>query len=433
MEETELLKQLSPLGADISIRQARHAEKRTELRRARADVEIFDSAHPEQDRRKLSVELQGRRRELEGIVRFAAADLDALQLELDELAKQSENLKAQLSAVREQRAVLSAQMQQLAVAFVFDALCEERAGEARAWLNELRQLQRGDLMIGVLLVLLELFDVGKDESVSTAALRAKSMLEQLRGLFAEHNDPLPRVLAALIELRQGRQQGLGEIGTYQREQFSLAGGYNLYMLSCVLSGINLPSAENTAAGNLLQLIEAHAAHARQAAITDEELGALIGSAASDWPAAVVNHCLLAALLQNADRPADIIAACGIATEKSKPQGALERGLEFLRGPKQAERSALLLLPQLAAMPAPAWPAALLPIWQSSLACFILQAAQECLTHETWTAWLAESYGWPKHDLYWWTLSRLNGDQSLLRKLSAGEQELFRVNSRADGP
>jgi len=84
------------------------------------------------------------------------------------------------------------------------------------------------------------------------------------------------------------------------------------------------------------------------------------------------------------------------------------------------------LTQAAGLEFAAWPQALQESWRALLCCQSLLASHCLMDGATYAQRVAESYGWPKSDYYWWVLSVVKGDPSLLRNLSGGPEELVAV-------
>ena len=100
-------------------------------------------------------------------------------------------------------------------------------------------------------------------------------------------------------------------------------------------------------------------------------------------------------------------------------------LEAIPAPRHATDTWPALVPLLA-MAEPAWPGALTPVLAYALACHVLCRAQRSAPGPLYETWLAESYGWPKTDLYWWTLALCRADLNMLSNIQGQAGELFSV-------
>jgi hypothetical protein len=282
-------------------------------------------------------------------------------------------------------------------------------------------------MTGVLIVLSELFlpTTSGQGNQADGARRARAALLELRSLFEQHSDPLPRVLEALIMLREGRQLDSRALALYQSAQFSQPAHFRLSQLVSVLSGLELaPSPQQHGLFELtLKLLAQHVELAR----SGREPQQILLQQSDD----LVCSLLEAALLLAAGQSERIPGSVGLDLEelgRPEPQGLLQRiGAALGAAAKQSAGAELLTL--LESLPAAAWPASLLPIWRGALACYLLLAAKDNAPEALYSAWLAQSYGWPKQDLYWWTLAGLNEDRELLRNLTRSPHELFSIEDQ----
>ena len=424
VEEIERLKALSPLQGDIAIREQRLKDKQGELRRAEADLEIH-AGGPSTLPAGRRAAPDARKTELEQIRAFCQADVAAIAAEIKQLIELESKLSSELAQQRQQRGELIARLHSTAAFAVLDMLAQGRVNEARNWLSELRTLLRGDLLVAALFVLTELLgsaDAAADD-IATRANKATGMLHELQSLFAQHSDPLPRVLQALIDICRGKRPTLAELGALQEEQFSWGPFFELYRLCCSLSGYGVPESNNPGPlDSVLQQVNWHAAlnYSADAALASETEPAL---AATAGPASPLSACLAAARWYGEQQHAAVLRSAGIdplelRAVHSKPAGLAER-----LGLKQRTP-----LPDLLAMLAPddgaVSSADCSGIWRACLACFVLLSLPEDFPDALREAWIEQSYGWPKHDLYWWTLASLRGDPALLGNLRRDSAQPF---------
>jgi hypothetical protein len=85
-----------------------------------------------------------------------------------------------------------------------------------------------------------------------------------------------------------------------------------------------------------------------------------------------------------------------------------------------------LFQALRAQPFKAWPAALTEPIAAALACHGLLCAKVLGPETVLEAWTQESFGWPKSDFFWWTVSQVKRDEAFLRNVKGDTGQLLRI-------
>jgi hypothetical protein len=409
---SEAFARVSSLRGDLTTAQHKATEAQREARQAELDLQLYDEAHPPPPKRRGLLAPRLTQQQSEETRQRAAlhitADLLAREARekraaVEQVTRQLATVDAEVASGRQLRDSLGVQLQSELAASALDRLAAGHADEAQRQLADARRLIRGDLMTAVLLVLVALF--GEGDAAARAALI------ELRTIFAQHNDPLPRVLEALIALHGGARPGLSALGLPGADQFSQRAHYNLYLLAATLGGLHgheaLP-ADDPLAPTLQVLAQLVGWMDAQQRGPEPEMKYLPAPALAELAAGgdALLKLLCAHLLLQRGELGLIAPAAGIDLAALKP-------------PRKRNEQWPGLLALVAAQPLTAWPRPLAARVQAALACHVLLAAQESAPPPLCEAWLAESYGWPKDYFYWWTLATLKQDPALLRN-AAGE-------------
>ncbi len=406
---TELLQALSSHRANLVIQAERTQSTAHDARQAQLDLQLFEKQYPmEQKRRgifgpRLTPEqrsIQARRAELAGFAATAGADATRHREHTKSMQEHLENLEHELqSVIRERGSRLGTFQDELAAA-VLSQVAEGHFEEARLALAEARSAVRGDLMVAVLIVVSELLGGGTE-----GALVA---LGELKPLFRQHPDPLPRVLGTLIGLSHGGATTRRDVGGFTPDSFSSPAFNRLYQLVRVLGGWSYDEdslAGDPFAATLWALRELVFLDHPVEGWEPPPVGFLVDWAAESEP--VCRTLALNLLLRRGER--DVL-----------PRAA---GIDFAAIPAPRGRHGTWpALADLLEVP-PAWPAALAGTWTAACGCHVLLGARDTAPQALYEKWLAESYNWPKDDLYWWTLAEVRGDRELLRNLRRDAHQL----------
>jgi len=414
LEQTELTTQRSMLSTDVELTQQKAAEAKRAAQQAQLDLQLFSEQHPPPPRRRTTLgagraqleqehKLERERTLLESTAQDAGTSAKEFSAHLEHLRERREQAEQAQAALSKQREQWEHQLAEQLAAQVLALIAEENYEEAESVLAEARKQVRGNLMVATLLVLCALYRSG--------AATARSMLNELRSIFDQHPDPLRRVLQGVIALTQNEPETSPIL--LDAAQFTHRAHYRLHLVVQVLRGRLLD--EDALRGDPLhptlwvlheyaRLKQPVASHTPSPATTLAEWAA---------KADLIERALAAAVLAARDEPALIPAAAGIAFDALKP-------------PRRKNESWPELMALLSVIPQPAWPAALTPEWRTALACLLLLAAREYAPAPLYEQWLAESYNWPKTDLYWWTLARLKDDPALAGNIHSDSEQLFSV-------
>jgi len=423
-EQTEALKQVSEFSASLEIlrEKARDAKRRTQ--QAGIDLRLHEDSRPAAAKRGLFGPRQSpeqrahaaQQKRMAFLAEQFARESDAAAKALAVCEARLLQARERLSAAQSTQAGLAADLHPQLAASVLTGLMQAQstAGEnAAELLSQARQVARGDLMAGSLLVLAALF--GQPEYADGPA-QARNLLRELQVLFSQHSDPVERNLSALIQLVESSQSisaprpSLSELGLLTEGNFSVSQHHRLYLLLLVLCGQDQGAGRSQSDPQYAALLGLLARHLARGA--EPEPG--VGTLPAETP--LLERVLLAALLIDPSKQHLLAAAAGV-------------GLDSLAQPKGRSARWPALWDIVAAIPADPWPEAALNTWRSALACLLLLAARSSVQPGLYQQWLEESYGWPKDDFYWWTLSTLKADPALLRNLSEQPQtQLFCVTA-----
>jgi hypothetical protein len=412
-EQTEALKQVSEFSANLEILREKARDAKRRAQQAGIDLRLNEGTRLPGARRGLFGPRQSPEQRAHAAQQKQMAFLaEQFAQESDAAAKALADCEAGLGAARERlkaaqqtQAGLTADMHPQLAASVLASLMQAAGGGGREAASELlsqaRQVVRGDLMVGSLFVLAALF--GQPDHADGVG-EARRLLRELHVLFSQHQDPVERTLAALIQLVDSSQSvgrprpSLSELGLLSAGSFSVSQHYRLYLLLLVLCGQDQgadASSTDPQFSRLLQLI------AQQQAATSPA-GQLPSNAPTDAP--LLERVLLASTLLTSPSQHLIAAAIGVDFDSLQPS-------------KTKPPAWPKLWDIVSALPADPWPAAELDTWRGALACLLLLGARTSVQPSLYQQWLEESYGWPKDDFYWWTLSALKADPALLRNLS----------------
>jgi hypothetical protein len=447
--QTELLKRISALKGELGVLQEKTLRAQTESRQAMLDLQLFDEANPElaaleqrpRTRRKLTAEeaqhAQERAEQAE-LAKQAASDAAQIAMRAEQASRELLQAEARKQVARLERQRWEAQLLEEAAAWVLGLIAAGREDEARRTLAELRRLVRGELMVAVLFVVVELLTAGPQ-----AMLQA---IPEMKPIFEQHKEPLPRILSALAHLAGGSVLTLKAIpesrpafeqhpdplpfllntlerradgsALLDREQigmppaavFSQPAHLRLYTLICALAGWRATE----------MLPEGEPFRATLVFVRDLQgtCGASGGQSELQIPEFPISR--------SGDNVLRLLAA-NILLRRGEFRCVLNIcGIELPAQPPRRGQAWPALLPALVAAPIPAWPSALAERVNAALACHVLLAARDCAPPGLYEAWLAESYGWPKDDFYWWTLACLEDDAALRRNITGSPDQLFAV-------
>jgi len=444
-EQTELLKRISALKGELGVLQEKALRAQTESRQAMLDLQLFDESHPDvaalekrpRRRRKLTAEeaqLIQERAELAELAKQAAEDVAQIAKRAEQASRELLEAEARRQVARLERQRWESQLLEEAAAWVLGLIAAGQEDEARRALAELRRLVRGELMVAVLFVVDELLTGGPE-----AMLQA---IPEMKPIFDQHPDPLPRILSALAQLVVGSVRlDREQMGLPPPAVFSQRAHLRLYALICALGGWS--------AAEMMPLDEPF--RATLSLVYEDRCAADEAGMAIRRPA--VDPAALRAKL--AVQEVNISLADGEATVERRKAGELAElaagdnvlrliaanimlrriehaavlklcGIEIPAQPPRRGQAWPALLPALSVAPIPAWPEALAERVNAALACHVLLAARDCAPPGLYEAWLAESYGWPKDDFYWWALACLEDDVALRRNVTGSPDQLFMV-------
>lgn len=454
---TTLLQRASELRADIGVARERAEATRKHATRSELDLRLFMERY-EPPKRGLLQRLtrdqraaEAQRAELEAIAAADAAEAEAASARRTAVQQELTRIEAQLEAARAERLEHAALLGEQLAAHVLGLLAAGQGEVARDALELARTEIRGDVLVGTLLVLAELFDAPTPQDGLGAA---RKMLSQLEALFTQASDSSARVVALLLALVEGRRLGIREVGVLRQGSFQHLGHWRLYQLVIALSGGD-PAADEQAGPWLGTLLLC-----REAALTQpvEDEPQSPAPRAADIAAAfesedTVRMLVAAAILLQRERLELLWRALAYklgvpdapALDEAWQYPRLRMATEFTLSEHPRELSALVgpLLQRLDT-PVAAWPNVLRAPVAAALACLTLLGLFMSSTdsgpddieavaapHWLYEQWLAESYGWPKTDLYWWMLAGLKGDPALLRNIGAQAGELFTISHTAE--
>jgi hypothetical protein len=411
-EATELSLGLSRVRADLGIARDKSTAAARELEEARVDLKLFSERHPPPPGRRTLLgtrpgredpEVRDRRQELERLAQLAAeSDLQARQ-RVEGLAAQEVQLQDRLSVGQGDQTRIAARLRGQLVAAVLTACAAEDWTAAQTQIGNLRQSLRADVSIAVLGVLMNLHRHG-------AAGGRQAVLEA-SGLFENHPPQARRVVEALLAYVEGARMGRNELGLVLPGQLEWDGLYSLYQSIAALGGWLVEPAE---AGDL-------------AAATNDALAACWSKEPED-PAQTGDHRQrMLALAGSGDVVLRVICA-HCALKAGRADAALTcSGIDFSYEPDDRRKPETPgLASQVQAIDFPAWPGPLRDEWRTVLCCQLLLAARDEVHPELFNYWLAESYGWPKGDFYWWVLAEVKQDEALLQNITGSGSDLVIV-------
>lgn len=411
---TELLAQVSALKTDVQVALDKARAAQQDAQKAQLDLQLLAEQQPPAPSKRgwrvakptpAEAEAERQRSQLEAHARLLAETAHKLNDTCNKSTQALAIREQELAAAQQQRAQLVQTLQEQLAAHALELTARGQHAEARTLLSDARRLVRGDLMTAVLLTLTALFTGGADA--------ARAALMELKTIFGQHRDPLPRMLEALIRWLEGQPLGPAELGAFGAEQFSQPAFYRLYLLLHALAGQRaseqLPRSSPFAAA--LFAVEQHGASTGNAPWLGD--AALLKWAQSQdaW------HRLLAlnALREPQNHAGQALAVAGIDVDQ-------------LRQPPKRRQAVPELLSLVRALPLPAWPPALSGRVYCALACHALWLLATLPDSPLLRQFIEQSYGWPKDHLYWWTLAAVQHDSSLTRNVTAdpGGMELVRL-------
>lgn len=412
--KTEAMLKLSALKSDIQIAGQRLVSLGQEAEDAKLDRRIFNDKHQAPAPRKgifsrrLSPEqkaTEGHRRELEQISKQCK---EAASAQKDSAAKLAKELKKQDKALRkilEKQAKKTGQLSSQVAAEVINKVIAGDADSARGRLASLRQLSRGNLMLGVLCVIVELLAEGPSA--------AKKALKDARLIFEQHTDSIVPVLEGLVDVVDGKAK-LEKNPCAYNINFSSEEFYFLAELAAVLGGFGPENTELESPPFLTMV------------------GAIYQSKYPDLPAddwALFPEKYMAEIACMSDLVVETLVCSSFLVPNKRLWLLSAAGLAQIKffDPSTPYESTRPLLDIIKSHDNPAWPKALTKPWQLSMASMALLGAYTNAPEDIFEQWLDESYNWPKCDLYWWVLSEIKQDKALLQNISGSPTELFTVD------
>jgi hypothetical protein len=409
-ERTELMKEISSLRADVDILNAQAAKTRHDAKQAQLDLELFERQAPATPKRgllqrKLTPEQQAteqQRAQLRAIAERNATEQEAVAKQELTQRRTLEQLEQMIGHLMAQRSAQSSTMQEQLAARVLNLVAAGHAEEAHFVLEDTRRLLRGDMMVALLHVVTALLTGGVEAALP--------VFGEFRLVFSQQGETVSRVLSALLAVSRGRQLNRHELGLLPAENFSAPAFFRLYQLVRVLAGWDFDTAG--VAGHPAAATLFIASEYLRGATAPEQGGA---QEIAEWSAQsgdLIDRTIGAMLLSRW-RAAELLpCAAGV-------------NLQELNAPQRPNEQWPRLWDLLGEEPL-AWPRALDKPWRAALACLLLLSARAGAPQELFDAWLAESYNWPKTDFYWWTLARVNDDDSLLTNLTGAGGQLVSV-------
>ncbi len=273
-------------------------------------------------------------------------------------------------------------------AHVLGLVARNNLNDARDVLETARRDVRGSLIVGALLVLTDLFS---SDVLNPAAARKR--LGSLESLFSQLPDSSARALALLLKVADGETVSQSELGLLSSGNFRGPAMYRLYQLVAVLTGSGVDSNETGPWAGTLRLV----------AVNDTDK---------------IDDLLAA--LECEDTVRITLAAAALLA-----RGELEQLWDTEWADELPARGSLI---EHLSEPIPAWPLGLVTPWATALSCMTLLALYmaEGGRSGRFGKWLEDSYGWPKDDLYWWTLAALKEDPALLKNVRGGSDQLFSI-------
>lgn len=409
VEQTELLKRVSELKGSHAIAEDKALQARREAAQAALDLRIFEERNPPlpkprglRKRKPTPEEAAVERQRAEAVELQSSLEREAQAQAARALAYSKElvQLEARRQQAQDTRAQLEAALRGEMASWVLGLAAAGEMGEAWDHLEEMRRLLRGELAVATLFSLLEVVQTGLDG--------LKYALAEMKPIFEQYKDPLPRILSALAALTAGTPASRLDLGLHTRDSFSQPGHFRLYQLTATLAGWQ-PDDDEADGDSLLPTLRALGLCLRdetavKATLPEEDQTVI--------QADPVLMLLNANLLLRAGKAAEVLELLRLEPE------------HFV--PRRRRETPPTLLETLAAQPVPAWPPALVPVVHTALAGHALLAAMAVKNAWPLADWLKESYGWPKDGFLWWVLATVKEDQALLRNLDGAEQGLFTV-------
>jgi hypothetical protein len=425
---TLLLQRQSELKARQGIAAEHAAKARRSASQAQLDLRIFHETYEPPKRgflRRLTPrerEQERRLAELEAIAEHESEQATRLAEEQQLVTSELLLAEGELKDAREEREGLLHRFEEQLSAHVLELVSQGRMDEARDVLETARRDVRGRVVVGALLVLSELF-----ATEDLQPLTARRMLDSLEPLFSQQPDASARALALLLKLVEGQYVTQAELGLLVPGNFRGAAMYRLYQLVVVLAGGGVDQQESGPwAGTLRLCIYAGAAGSLPAyapegksAISTQSNGEITHSLSGQAVRSPNTDDLLSAF-DSGDLVRMVLAAAVLLGG-----GELEQLWDTEWAEDLPERGSLI---EHFSEPVPAWPVGLVTPWAAALSCLTLlaQYMAEGGRGGRFGRWLEDSYGWPKDDLYWWTLATLRDDPALLKNLRGGRGQLFTI-------
>ena len=227
-DKTELMLKLSALKSDIQIAKQRVIEAQHDSEQTQLDLRIFNDKNPPPPPRKgifskrLSSEQresESHRRELEQICEQCTEDLAGLQEKVSLLEKQQGKHTQELEAVKEQQAEQTNTLTSQVAADVITQVICGKSVDAKRQIASLRQMLRGNLMLGTLSVIQELLVDGYEG--------AQYALQDAKLIFEQHPDPVKAIFEQLHACARD-EKTQQKPGVYRAEAFS---SRQLFLLS----------------------------------------------------------------------------------------------------------------------------------------------------------------------------------------------------------
>jgi hypothetical protein len=417
---TMLIQRQSELKATQGIAAEHAARARKAAGQAQLDLRIFHDSY-EAPRRGFLRRLTPREREQERKLAELEAIAEHENEQAERLAERQQLVTSdlllvedELKATRADRDALLLYFEGQLSAHVLELVSQKRMDEARDVLETARRDVRGSLVVGALLMLTELFATPELDAAS-----ARRMLDSLEPLFTGQQDATARTLALLLKVAEGRHVTQPELGLLAPGNFRSAAMYRLYQLVVVMAGGSVDPEEDGPWTGTLRLcrLAVGDAPAQPSSIrqhTEMDFSQIEARAG----ATTIDIDDLIAAFDSEDTVRMTLAAAALLA-----QDELAQLWDTDWAQELPERGSLI---EELSEPIPAWPVGLVTPWAQALSCLTLLSLYMADGGRggRFGRWLEDSYGWPKDNLYWWTLAILKDDPALLKNASGERSQLF---------
>jgi hypothetical protein len=340
---------------------------------------------------------------------MARKDATDFETKAEQITKQLALIEQHYAALATERETLDARFRSEVAAGVLGLVSVGEGAQAREVLADGRRALRGDVLLAALWVLVALFADG-DEA-------AADELKQLKAIWEQHPDPVPRLVTSLLALRRGEPLTREARGIFARDSFTHAGLWRLYLLVGALAG--WPTEDETASTEQVLLPTLDAVRLWAGSRHGAWAGRDSPASAAAWAAKQDTVCrvIVVNLLLGLGKLELVPSAAGF------PGLADIAPLDYIPRPKRGQPWPPLL-PNLEAQSPEAWPVAHRQPWAQALACHVLLAAQPYGPTELFEQWHAESTKWRPNSLYWWVQAHLLGEPGMLSNIRSVQDGLF---------